>query len=147
MEYYLLKPEIAGELGDSSEIIYEDGRIKEVKFLEFVFRGWLGDEILKARPCYIVTEDIMDSFLKNGITGVRYENIKISFSEEFIDIYENTSEVPAFVRIIPLNRVDELEPTMVEDVYLDKYNRLIVSEKTLKILRDHKLDNCDIEQV
>ena len=147
MEYYLLKPEIAGDLGDSSEIIYEDGRIKEVKFLEFVFRGWLGDEILKARPCYIVTEDIMDSFLKNGITGVRYENIKISFSEEFIDIYENTSEVPAFVRIIPLNRLDELEPTMVEDVYLDKYNRLIVSEKTLKILRDHKLDNCDIEQV
>ena len=43
MKYYLLKPEIAGELGDSSEIIYESGKIKEVKFLEFVFNGWLGD--------------------------------------------------------------------------------------------------------
>lgn len=147
MKYYLLKPEVAGELGDSSEIIYEGGRIKVVVFLEFVFKEWLGDEILKARPCYIVTNGIKDSFLKNGITGVKYEDIKMSFSEEFIDMHKDTSNVPAFVRIIPFNRIEEIDSNMEEDIYLDKYNRLVVSEKTIKILKQHKIDNCDIEQI
>ena len=33
MNYYLLYPEVAGELGDGSEVVYEDGQIKEVIFL------------------------------------------------------------------------------------------------------------------
>lgn len=98
LNYYLLQPEIAGELGDSSEIIYEDGRLKEVQFLEFVVTGWLGDEILKARPCYIITKDIMNSFIENGITGAKYEG-KVSFSEDFFDMYENVDDVPPFVRV------------------------------------------------
>lgn len=147
MKYYLLKPEIAGELGDSSEIVYEEGRIKEVIFLEFVFRGWLGDELLKARPCYIVTKDIMDSFIDNGITGAKFEDIMLSFSEDFFDMYEDTSKVPPFVRLMPVNKVDGIDSNMVEDIYLDKCNRLVVSEKAMKILEEHRIDNCDIEQL
>lgn len=147
MNYFLIQPEIAGELGDNSEIIYENGRIKEVKFLEFIFTGWLGDEILKARPCYIITKNIMDSFISNGITGAKYEDIKMSFSEDFLDIYEDVSDVPLFVRLRPISKIDELEEGMDEDIYLDKYNRLVVSEKVMRILEKYRINNCDVEQV
>jgi len=40
MNYYLLYPEVSGELGDGSEVVYEDGKIKEVIFLEYNFMGW-----------------------------------------------------------------------------------------------------------
>ena len=147
MNYYLLQPEIAGELGDSSEITYEDGRVKEVQFLEFVFTRWLGDEILKARPCYIITKDIMNSGIEDGITGAKYEEIKVSFSEDFLDMYENMSDMPMFVRLLPINKIDNLEENMEEDIYFDKYNRLVVSEKTMKILEKYRIDNCDVEKV
>lgn len=32
MNYYLLEPEVAGELGDGSELVYEGGEIKELLF-------------------------------------------------------------------------------------------------------------------
>ena len=147
LNYYLLKPEVAGELGDNSKIVYEGGRIKEVISLEFVFLGWLGDEILKARPCYIVVKNIMDDFINNGIKGIKYEEIQVSFSEDFLEMCEDISTMPLFVRIIPLNRVDDLEEEMKEDVYVDKCNRLIVSERALEILKKYKIDNCDVEQL
>jgi len=51
MNYYLLNPEVAGEIGDRSELIYENGKIKEVIFLEYNFMGWQGDELLSTHPC------------------------------------------------------------------------------------------------
>lgn len=147
MKYYMIKPEVAGELGDNSKIIYEAGRIKEVTFLEFVFCDWLGDEILTARPCYMITKNLMDDFVTNGIRGVKYEDVQISFSEDFLEMYEDTSEMPAFVRLVPLNKVECFGEDMEDDIYADKCNRLIVSEKALEILKRHKIDHCDIEEV
>ena len=147
MKYYLLKPEVAGELGNSSKVIYEEGRIKEVTYLEFVFLGWLGDEILKARPCYIITKNIMNDFESNKITGIRYEDIQMTFSDEFFEFQDDISEVPPFVRIVPLNKIDDITEGMSDDIYLDKYNRLIFSERALTILKKYRINNCDIEQL
>ena len=147
MKYYLIKPEVAGELGDNSEIIYENGRIKEVTFLEFVFLGWLGDEILKARPCYIITKKMMDDFILNEIKGMEYQKIQVSLSEEFLEIHKGNSVISEFVRIIPCNRIENFDNSMQEDIYIDKCNCLIVSERLLEIIKKYKISNCDIEEV
>ena len=43
MKYYKLEPEVAGGIGKESQIIYtEEGRIKEITFLDYEFDGWLG---------------------------------------------------------------------------------------------------------
>ena len=33
-----------------------------------------------------------------------------------------------------------------KDVYLNKYQELIVSEKALNVLKNHALNNCEIEE-
>ena len=89
----------------------------------------------------------MDDFTINGIRGVKYEDVQISFSEDFLEMYEDTSEMPAFVRLVPLNKVECFGEDMEDDIYADKCNRLIASEKALEILKRHKIDHCDIEEV
>jgi len=71
----------------------------------------------------------------------------LSFSEDFFNMYKDTSKVPSFVRLMPVNKVDGIDSNMVEDIYLDKCNRLVVSEKAIKILEEHRISNCDIEQL
>ena len=66
MNYYLVYPEIAGELGEASEVIYECGRIREVTFLEYKFMGWQGDELLSTHPCFIVTSSLKNDIKSNG---------------------------------------------------------------------------------
>ena len=72
MNYYLLNPEVAGELGDGSELVYEGGKIKEVVFLEYNFMGWRGDELLSTHPCFIVTESLQNDIILNNLTGVKF---------------------------------------------------------------------------
>lgn len=99
MDYYLLNPEVAGELGDGSELLYEDGKIKEVIFLEYNFMGWQGDELLTTHPCFIVTESLHKDIILNGLTGVIFKNIATTFSDEFFDICGDI-KVPKFVQIV-----------------------------------------------
>ena len=145
MNYYLLYPEVAGELGDGSEIVYEDGQIKEVIFLEYNFMGWLGDELLTTDPCFIVTESLQNDIILNGLTGAKFNNIAMTFSDEFHEMCGDR-KVPRFVQIICNNLYESNDQNLIYDFYLDKYNNIIVSEKALGVLRQHKIDMCDIEK-
>ena len=145
MNYYLLYPEVAGELGDGSEVVYEDGQIKEVIFLEYNFMGWLGDELLTTHPCFIVTESLQNDIILNGLTGVKFNNIAMTFSNEFRDMCGNR-KVPKFVQMICNDLYESNVENLQKDFYLNKYKDIIVSEKALSVLRQHKIDMCDIEK-
>ena len=145
MNYYLLYPEVAGELGDGSEVVYEDGQIKEVIFLEYNFMGWLGDELLTTHPCFIVTESLQNDIILNGLTGVKLNNIAMTFSNEFRDMCGNR-KVPKFVQMICNDLYESNVENLQKDFYLNKYKDIIVSEKALSVLRQHKIDMCDIEK-
>ena len=99
MKYYILNPEVAGELGDGSEVVYENGKIKEVKFLEYVFMGWLGDELLTTHPCFIVTKSLQEDIILAGLTGMEFDEIRVTISDEFIELYGDR-HIPEFVHII-----------------------------------------------
>jgi hypothetical protein len=59
--FYLIEPEIAGGLGDHTEIDTEV-RPPVVKSLEYRLEGWLGDELLESFPCFIVTSLLRKEF-------------------------------------------------------------------------------------
>lgn len=145
MNYYLLYPEVAGELGEGSKIAYENGKIKEVIFLEYNFMGWLGDELLTTDPCFIVTEGLQHDIILNGLTGVKFNNIAMTFSYEFHELYGDR-RVPKFVQIICNNSYESSVQNLIYDFYLNKYKNIIVSEKALSVLKQHKIDMCDIEK-
>lgn len=146
MNYYLLNPEVAGELGNGSKVIYECGNIKEVIFLEYNFMGWQGDELLTTYPCFIVTESLQNDIILNGLTGVKFNNIAMTFSDEFYDLCKDV-KVPKFVQIICNNLYECNVENLLYDFYFNKYDDIIVSEKALNVLKQHKIDMCDIEKV
>lgn len=78
MKYYLLYPEVAGEIGEQSDIVYETGKIKKVNFLEYVFSGWQGDELLTTHPCFIVSESLARDIKTEKLFGIEFTNVKIS---------------------------------------------------------------------
>lgn len=146
MNYFKLEPEIAGAIGDNSKIEYENGKIKEVLFLEFCFMDWLGDELLSTHPCYIITESVKNDIILNQLQGVQFQEILISFSDEFCELNE-TGRVPKFIRIICNNDFEKKDNDSLQDFYLNKYKELIVSEKALKIFQNHTLANCIVREV
>ena len=146
MKYYVLKPEIAGELGDRSELVYEAGKIKEVTFLEYRFIGWQGDELLSTHPCFIVTESLQKNIVSNNLTGVEFSDIEVSFSDEFSDMYGDI-KIPKFVQIICNASYEKNIFNLQSDFYFNKYKEMIVSEKAMGVLKQHKLDMCVVELI
>lgn len=147
MEMFRLEPEVAGEIGENSKIKYERGMINEVEFLHYEFTGWLGDEILTSHPCFIVSENIVEDILKSNLKGHRFEDIEISTSDEFKEIYPNR-HIPNFKRLIPLGKVvvcdDKIIQSSEEDFCLEDDVELVVSYNALEILKKYKIENCEI---
>ncbi|MCH5345343.1 MAG: hypothetical protein J1E64_15055 [Acetatifactor sp.] len=144
MNYYILNPEVAGELGDGSDLVYEGGKIKEVSFLEYNFMGWQGDELLSTHPCFIVTESLQNDIILNNLTGVKFKEISMTFSDEFYDMCGDV-KIPQFVQIICNASYEDNAGDLQYDFYYNKYKEIIVSERALSVLRQHKIDMCIIE--
>lgn len=146
MRYYKLEPEVAGEIGKKSKLIHEEGRVKEVVSLEYEFHGWLGDELLTATPCFIITRKLKNDIIKNNLTGFQMEKIKISFSQEYLEL-GGSIFLPKFVRLRPLESYEENRKHLIKDFYYNAYKDLVVSERALNVIRVHKLDSCIIEEL
>ena len=146
MSYYLLKPEVAGELGEQSKIVYEGGRIKDVLHLEYFFVAWFGNELLTAHPCFIVTDSLQRDIISNNLKGARFREITMTFSEDFFNAHTGT-EFPYFIELICENSYEEDNNYLQNDFYYNKYKELIVSKKALDIIKQHIIDMCDIEEV
>ena len=150
MKFYRLCPEVAGEIGENSKIVYKNGIIEDVTYLHYEFAGWLGDELLTQTPCFIVTAALSDSIIQSNLTGYKLEKMEVSVSDEFKEFYPDKI-VPEFVRLIPLgklesnNRKDLVESNL--DFNLEDNVELVVSENALKIIKQHKLLHCDIQEV
>ncbi|WP_312992700.1 hypothetical protein [Chryseobacterium flavum] len=84
--YKLIEPEVAGGIGEKTEI---DNSFFPplVKHLHYEFNGWLGNDILESFPCYIVTERLRQDIEFEHLTGVSFDNVLITKSETFLELY------------------------------------------------------------
>ena len=144
MKYFILEPEVAGGIGKNSKILYESSKIKEVVFLDYEFESWLGDDILTTHPCFIISESLYKIIKESDLTGYELQKIDVSFSDFFLEVYSEKI-LPNFIRLLPfpineMNLINE----MLLDFYLYKNTTLIVSEKTLNILKKFNLSNANI---
>jgi hypothetical protein len=152
---YMLEPEVAGELGEKTEFQnYDDVRLKGerpiVTKLNYSFTGWLGDELLEATPCFIVTEALAKAIEKNSLSGYRFEKVLISFSDEFKEIYPD-KKMPIFKRLIPTGKViienGLCKEWSGDDICASQNSYIVVNSKALSIIRDHNIENCDITEL
>ena len=136
--FWSLEPEVAGDLGDGSEV---DGSVHPptVHKLQYRFSGWLGDELLETFPCFIVTESLASALVSAGFTGMCLDSVEVTTSEEFEDIYPG--------RKLPVFRWLNVTGTAgVDDLGLSARHTLIVSDAVLRLLRKHTISQCDVEE-
>ncbi|MSS38725.1 hypothetical protein [Clostridium porci] len=148
MKYYIIEPEVAGEIGENTVYDNYDAIVNEkenpiISHLHFVFDGWLGDELLEVTPCFLVSERLKKEIELKGFSGCKFEDIEISYSDEFLELYPNRN-IPVFYRLIPQKSLfieDEgFFSQDMDDVMMSQKSYLVISENVKKLLNSMKFD-------
>lgn len=138
MSYTYLEPEVAGSLGKDTQM---DASIHPplVKKLHYEFDGWLGDDILEAFPCFIVTAKLRTGIENNRLTGVSFLELKATTSDTFKELHPNKKLAPFYWMKIN-------GQAGIEDFGLAKDYRLVVSAKAFALLTQFKINEADLEK-
>lgn len=155
MLFYMLEPEVAGEIGENTvyanfEEVKNNGVQPIISKLHFEFSGWLGDDIIESTPCFLVTEKLKTHIEKNKLIGYEFQNVEITLSDEFIELYPNR-ELPTFYRLIPKGKI-KVENGVCSEWSGDDFNfsnksYLVVSNKAFLILKKFNIKNCDVYEI
>lgn len=137
--YKLIEPEVAGGLGEKTEL---DNSVFPplVKKLNYEFDGWLGDDILESFPCYIITESLKKEIESEKLTGIIFDDVLISKSETFIELYPN-KELPTFFWAKINGEVN------ANDFFITEKNGLAISERAFSLLQKYRINQADIEDL
>ncbi len=134
MEYYLIEPEVAGGIGEHSVIDRSSGKMV-VRKLHYEFDGWLGDELLESTPCFIVSERLAREIERAQLTGVGFDDVAVTKSDQFEQIYPNR-QLPKFVWL-------QIEGKPGHDDFgIGKDPGLVISERALEVLRGLGISNA-----
>ncbi len=134
--YYIVEPEVAGGLGDETEL---DSSVHppRVYKLHYEFDGWLGDVLLETFPCFIMTDAAKQEIEANRLTGTRFDDVKVTTSEVFAELYPSRM-LPKFVWL----RIDGTKEK--DDFGVMPDGRLVVSQRALDILRQFGIPNANV---
>lgn len=135
---YSIEPEVSGGFGEET-ILDNTTHPPIISNLHINFSGWLNNDILECFPCYIITDKLKKEIEKNNLTGVIFDNIKVTKSEKFNAIYPNRS-LPTFYWMKVTGKVG------IQDFGLSKDLILVVSSRAVNVLKRLNLSEADLEQ-
>jgi hypothetical protein len=127
MKYFFIEPEVAGGLGKKT-IMDRSVHPPIVSKLHYQFDGWLGDVLLESFPCFIVTEAAKKKLQSVGATGIKFDEVEVTTSEQFQEIYPNR-QLPKFEWL-------QIEGKPGKDDFgIAQDGRLVISQQMLEELR------------
>ncbi len=137
MKFKYLEPEVSGGFGEGTKL---DNSVYPplVKELHYEFDGWLGNDIVESFPCFLVSEKLKNEIENNVLTGVLFSELTISVSSTFKELYPNKS-LPNFYWLKVFGKAGK------DDFGLAKDYRLVVSAKTLHVLKPFNIKEADIQ--
>lgn len=153
-DLYILEPEVPGGLGPGTQITNQDEieggleDIPKVENVEFVFDGWMGDDLVESYPVFLVTERLQQALIIRYPELV-FEEIKVTTSQVFQDFAPDTS-LPKFVRLLPIGQSISFHNEKKKadhEIYTDTKGRLVTSKEALEIFKRFNLNHCDIDPV
>lgn len=136
-KYYLLSPEVAGQLGENTVFDYS-ATPAIVKKLHYEFDGWLGDDLLESTPCFICSDRLSNILKDYELSGYQLDTCEISKSDLFSDLYPE-KELPIFYWLKIVGQ-DE------DDFKLSSNGSLIVSEEVLHVFQKVNINHCDVDE-
>jgi hypothetical protein len=126
--YHVVEPEVAGGWGKNTVFTRTPGKPTVVHKLHYQFDGWLGDELLESTPCYIVTERLAHEIERAQLTGVRFDEVEVTTSDQFKELYPNR-QLPKFVWLQVEGKPGQ------DDFGIAPGLRFVVSERALELLK------------
>ena len=136
MKFYTLDPEVAGELGDNTEM-NTSIHPPTVSKLHYELNAWLGDDLIQSFPCYLATERLKREIESASVVGVAFAPVEFSVSANFKE--RNLSKViPGFTWLKITGCAGK------DDFGIEADGRLVVSERALKLIQDFNLNHCEI---
>ena len=135
--YKYLEPEVAGGIGIDT-ILDNSIHPPLVKFLHYHFSGWMGDDILETFPCFIISERLKNAIENNKLTGIFFDFVKITKSEDFEKI-SIKDELPIFYWA-KINGSFGIDDFVIAQDY-----RLLVSDRAYRIINSFNIENAIFE--
>ena len=137
MKYYMIKPEVAGGLGDKT-VMDRSVHPPKVDKLHYVFDGWSGDVLLTSFPCYIVTLEAQKALEEHQFSGVSFSNVEVSKSDTFNELHPD-EYIPDF-SWLKVNGIAGKNDFGIGN------NRMIVSERVLDILNQLGINEAIVSE-
>ncbi len=135
MKYFILEPEVSGELGTNT-IIDSNKHPPVIHKLHFVFTGWLGDDLIECFPCYLISERLKLALENSNLSGFYVEECEIQDSEEMLELQPEIQLSQFYWLKVELN--------LNLDFYINNESKLVITEKAYKLLQAFNLNYCDI---
>lgn len=137
--YFFVEPEVAGGLGEHS-VLDRSTYPPKVGRLHYLLDGWLGDHLLESFPCYVLTKELADRLSESRLSGYELEPVEITTSRQFEELYPN--------RKLPLFYWLKVTGEAGKDDFGIAVNdwRLVVSEKTLAVIKPLCPASCDVSE-
>lgn len=139
MEYFVICPEVSAMGLGSNTIVDQSVHPPKISHLHYDFDVWLGDDLLEAFPCFIVSQRLAEALNKSRLTGYELRDVEISVSDMFREL-DPVPELPPFAWLYVTGRPGE------DDFGLDHEGRLVVSDTAIRILRTLNFDNGDVQE-
>ena len=98
------------------------------------------DDLITATPCFLVTDRLKEWIERAMGTGCTFADVTVSTSELFEELHPGQS--PPHFSWLKINGTASRD-----DFGLTATASLVVSERALQILKQGRLDNCDITPV
>lgn len=136
-ERWYISPEVAGELGDRA-VLDSSVHPPVVHRFHHHFQGWLGDDLLAAFPCFLITSRLAKALKVSELSGFELAPVEVSVSSEFEELYPGRV-LPEFQWLKATGRGPHADFRLSPDFRLD------ISDRALELLRRFNINNALLE--
>jgi len=121
-----------------TQIIDSTVRPVRITRFEYEFDVWLGDPLVEAIGCFIITSSVARTIAAMQPTGVSFGPVEVSKSGVFEDLYGQRT-LPSFVWLQVKGKAGR------DDFGLSAKRRLVVSQRILDMLVGAGMSHCTVK--
>ncbi len=138
MNQYVIRPEVAGELGPLTEMDTST-HPPTVTRLNYEFSGWMGDDIVETSPTYIVTASLSQAIESSRLSGARLDDVVVTKDPQFEEFFPDiASSLPRWYWLRTVGNPND------SDFWQDEAGRLVISENALNLLQRFNISNAEV---
>ncbi|MER9891704.1 hypothetical protein NKJ40_06305 [Mesorhizobium sp. M0119] len=137
MDYFYIKPDVAGGIGRGT-IMDTSVHPPVVSKLIYQMEGWFGDVIVTTFPCFLVVAEVKQALQNIGFSGANFAHAEITKSEDFLELQPDV-ELPQFVWLKVNGKAGHDDFGIAGDL------RLVISKRVLDLLDRFGIPSATVE--